>query len=143
MASLKYCHGLIKNELSTPIYPHVTSKCFVRRKLGYQSKTQHEIMVTPFSIVGINYQVFYIKNHEYDEHRGAARYTKRRYRNINIFSRFLSVTLRPRWWAYFEFYFYHIIQLVMPGRFSVSTWGQKWMLSSRRKRAIVLLLNLI
>jgi len=31
-------------------YTHVTSRCFVRRKLGDQSKTQHEVMVIPFSI---------------------------------------------------------------------------------------------
>jgi hypothetical protein len=32
------------------LYTHVTSKCFVRRKVGVQSKTQHEVMVIPFSI---------------------------------------------------------------------------------------------
>jgi hypothetical protein len=33
------------------VYTHVTSRCFVRRKLGSQSKTQHELMLIPFSIV--------------------------------------------------------------------------------------------
>jgi len=34
----------------TKLYTHVTSKCFVRRKLFDQSKTQHEIMVIPLSM---------------------------------------------------------------------------------------------
>ncbi len=33
------------------IYTHVIATCFVRHELGDQNKTQHEVMVIPFSIV--------------------------------------------------------------------------------------------
>ncbi|MFT7455636.1 MAG: hypothetical protein ACI892_000780, partial [Marinobacter maritimus] len=32
------------------VYTHVTSRCFVRRKLVDQSNTQHEVMIIPFPI---------------------------------------------------------------------------------------------